>query len=75
MFKNRVKDVALRNRRDQFMGEIKIVADLHVHTVSSGHAYSTVMEIVKVAAQKGLKAVAITDHGRQCRRTAPLSFW
>ena len=45
------------------MGEIKIVADLHVHTVSSGHAYSTVMEIVKVAAQKGLKAVAITDHG------------
>ncbi len=45
------------------MSEIKIVADLHVHTVSSGHAYSTVAEIIEAAAQKGLEAVAITDHG------------
>ncbi len=45
------------------MNEIKIVADLHVHTISSGHAYSTVAEIIEVAAQKGLEAVAFTDHG------------
>lgn len=45
------------------VSDIKIVADLHVHTISSGHAYSTVAEIVAVAAQKGLAAVAITDHG------------
>lgn len=42
---------------------MQIEADLHVHTVASGHAYSTVEEITKAAAQRGLKMVAITDHG------------
>ncbi|MGQ9536255.1 MAG: phosphatase [Actinomycetota bacterium] len=41
--------------------EIKV--DLHVHTVSSGHAYSTVEECARWAAEKGLEAIAITDHG------------
>lgn len=40
-----------------------MAADLHVHTVASGHAYSTVAEIAREAARKGLSAVAITDHG------------
>lgn len=38
-------------------------ADLHVHTVSSGHAYSTVAEYAACAARKGLKMIAVTDHG------------
>ncbi|MEA5113009.1 MAG: phosphatase [Geobacteraceae bacterium] len=42
---------------------MKIIADLHVHTVASGHAYSTINEIASAARRKGLKAVAITDHG------------
>jgi len=42
---------------------MKIIADMHVHTVASGHAYSTVNEIARAAKRKGLKAVAITDHG------------
>lgn len=42
---------------------MKIVADLHTHTISSGHAYSTVMENVRAAADKGLEMIAITDHG------------
>ncbi|MDI6873235.1 phosphatase [Candidatus Solincola sp.] len=37
--------------------------DLHVHTVSSGHAYSTVEECARWAAGKGLQAIAVTDHG------------
>lgn len=37
--------------------------DLHMHTVASTHAYSTVNEYVQVAKQKGLKLIAITDHG------------
>lgn len=37
--------------------------DLHVHTVASGHAYSTIEEITRAAAQKGLKGVGMTDHG------------
>lgn len=42
---------------------MKILADTHVHTVASGHAYSTVIEIAKAASEKGLELVAITDHG------------
>ncbi len=42
---------------------LNLVADLHVHTFASGHAYSTVSEIIDMAAQKGLQAIALTDHG------------
>jgi len=42
---------------------IKLVADLHIHSVGSGHAYSTVTEIVAAAKEKGLAMIAITDHG------------
>ena len=42
---------------------VRLVADLHVHTLASGHAYSTVTEIIDAAAQKGLEAIALTDHG------------
>ena len=42
---------------------MKLVADLHVHTISSGHAYSTLGEYVKQAKKIGLEAIAITDHG------------
>jgi putative hydrolase len=42
---------------------MKLEADLHVHTIASGHGYSTIKEIMTAAAEKGLKTVAITDHG------------
>ncbi len=42
---------------------IKIEADLHTHTISSGHAYSTVDELAMSAAKKNLKLIAMTDHG------------
>lgn len=42
---------------------MRIVADLHCHTIASGHAYSTVNELAVAAAHKGLVAMAITDHG------------
>lgn len=37
--------------------------DLHCHTVSSGHAYSTVKENIEEAKAKGLKYLGISDHG------------
>lgn len=43
--------------------DIKILAQTHIHTVYSAHAYSTVGEIVSYAKQNGLELVAITDHG------------
>ncbi|MGE4579256.1 MAG: PHP domain-containing protein [Desulfuromonadales bacterium] len=42
---------------------LALEADLHVHTVASGHAFSTIGEITLAAAAKGLKAVGMTDHG------------
>lgn len=42
---------------------IEIKADLHTHTIHSGHAYSTLDEIAREASKKGLELIAITDHG------------
>jgi putative hydrolase len=43
--------------------KIKLIADLHIHTVASGHAYSTIEEYAAAAKKKKLKVIAITDHG------------
>ncbi len=42
---------------------MQYIADLHVHSVASGHAYSTVTENVRAAAERGLEIIALTDHG------------
>jgi putative hydrolase len=41
----------------------EIEADLHIHSIASGHALNTVYELASVAYQKGLKLIGITDHG------------
>jgi putative hydrolase len=41
----------------------KIEVDSHTHTVASGHAYSTLAENVEAAAARGIKLLALTDHG------------
>lgn len=41
---------------------ISLHADLHTHTISSGHAYGSVKEMIEGAAEKGLDLIAITDH-------------
>ena len=42
---------------------LKIEADLHTHTINSGHAYSTIDEIARTASNRGLKVFAVTEHG------------
>lgn len=37
--------------------------DLHMHTVASTHAYSTLSDYIAEAKRKGIKLFAITDHG------------
>lgn len=41
---------------------MKPLLDTHSHTIASGHAYSTVNEMVLAAKEKGLKLLCITDH-------------
>lgn len=52
----------------------KIIADLHTHTLASTHAYSTLGEMVDAAREKGLYALAITDH-TELAKGAPLSTY
>lgn len=42
---------------------MNLIADTHTHTIASTHAYSTLTEMVHAAAERGLFAVAVTDHG------------
>lgn len=41
---------------------MKSLIDVHCHTISSGHAYSTVSENINDAVGKGLKYLGISDH-------------
>lgn len=54
---------------------MKIVADLHIHTVASGHAYSTIKENLVAAREAGLEMIAITDHGPSLPGAPCLSYF
>ena len=41
---------------------MKIELDMHTHTLASGHAFSTLQEMAKAGAEKGLKLLGITEH-------------
>ncbi len=42
---------------------MKNLLDLHTHTLSSGHAYSTLRENIAAAKEKGLTYYGVSDHG------------
>lgn len=55
---------------------ITLSADLHVHTLASGHAYCTIKEMAEAADGKGLDMIAITDHGVAMEGTCkPIYFY
>lgn len=37
--------------------------DLHLHTIASGHAYSTINEYIIQAKKNGMKVIGLADHG------------
>jgi len=41
---------------------MQFMIDTHTHTISSGHAYSTLLENAHAAADKGLSLFCVTDH-------------
>lgn len=38
------------------------IVDAHMHTIASGHAYSTLREMIEAGKQKNLKLIGITEH-------------
>lgn len=53
----------------------KVLIDAHTHTVASGHAYSSLQEMVRAAADKGLEILGITEHGPSVPGTCPLVYF
>ncbi|MDP4092504.1 MAG: phosphatase [Bacillota bacterium] len=53
---------------------MKIVVDSHTHTISSGHAYSTVQEMAREAPLNGIEMIALTDHGPALHNIPPFHF-
>ena len=45
------------------------VLDLHTHTIASGHAYNTMMEMIREAQNKGLDVYGITEHAPRMKGT------
>lgn len=41
---------------------MSLILDAHTHTIASGHAYSTMSEMIDSAAKKGLLLLGITEH-------------
>jgi len=37
--------------------------DVHTHTIASGHAYTTLLENAREAANKGMRVLGVSDHG------------
>lgn len=53
---------------------MKIVIDTHTHSLASGHAYSTVDDMARGAAARGLRGFVLTDHGPALGSTHPYHF-
>ena len=54
---------------------MKCLLDVHTHTVASGHAFSSLQEMVDAATEKGLQILGITEHAPGIPGTcAPIYF-
>ena len=53
----------------------KVLVDAHTHTVASGHAYSSLQEMAKAAADMGLEVLGITEHGPSVPGTCPTLYF
>ena len=54
---------------------MKLLIDTHTHSIASGHAYSTVDENLRWAAEKGLELVALTDHAPGMKDTTGHAYF
>ncbi len=54
---------------------MKIIADTHSHTLASGHAYSTIREMAAAAKERGMTALAITEHAPKMPSSCGLYYF
>ena len=53
----------------------KVLLDAHTHTIASGHAYSSLQEMARAAADMGLEVLGITEHGPSVPGTCPTLYF
>lgn len=54
---------------------MKIKTDLHIHTLASGNAFSTVREYCEEAKAKGLEAICFTENGPAMKGSITLRYF
>lgn len=54
---------------------MRFVCDSHTHTLASGHAYSTILEMARAAADRDLQLLCITDHAPGLPRTTHKDYF
>lgn len=50
---------------------MRYLLDVHTHTLASGHAYSTIREMARMASKRGLSLLGITEHSMRMPGTCP----
>ena len=51
------------------------LVDVHTHTIASGHAYNTMMEMIRAAQEKELEVFGITEHAPQMPGSCQLIYF
>lgn len=54
---------------------MKVMVDTHINTLASGHAYNTIREMARMAAEKGLEGLAITEHAPEMPGSCHLFYF
>lgn len=54
---------------------MELLIDTHTHTLASGHAYSTMNEMIQAAKDKGLKYLGITEHAPKMPGTCHIFYF
>lgn len=54
---------------------MEYLLDVHTHTIASGHAYNTIMEMARSAQEKGLKLLGITEHAPKMPGTCDTMYF
>lgn len=54
---------------------MNIKVDTHSHTLVSGHAYSTIQEMAKMAREHGMEAIAFTEHAPKMPGTCGIFYF
>ena len=54
---------------------MRIAVDTHSHTLASGHAYNTMREMAQAASERGLEALALTEHAPEMPGTCCLFYF